>query len=293
MEGQQDLGAERTTMDTATDELRNKPQLQTAIKPSSLDRNSLTKAPSPIPKVRSIESLYDMSDISQNEFIEQMSSRQSQTTTTGTTTPFPEHTQGGFVYEEQIIHVNAGQRDSSENRRPSTSSSGFFNKFYYKLAAVPLVLISIRIWSSLRVILQYARPHKNNADAFFEVMQAAFDPSQGVFNAILFVLASPEDRRSMFDAFQLLGRRMVVRYVDFTDYMTALCCCAFYGGTNEDSKLSGLSSEPGVRERLITAGGTRSKADSSSTGASLLGLDNNDFECDSAERMSDFSFDMT
>lgn len=50
----------------------------------------------------------------------------------------------------------------------------------------------------------------------------------------------------------------------------------------------------GMRERLILPGGTRSKADSSSTGGhpSLLDV-SSDYECDSSERMSEFSFDLT
>jgi hypothetical protein len=69
-------------------------------------------------------------------------------------------------------------------------------------------------------------------------------------------------------------------------------CCP--SGRDEDSKHTDDDDDGGIRERLILPGGTRAKADSSSTGGhpSLLDV-SSDYECDSSERMSEFSFDMT
>lgn len=109
----------------------------------------------------------------------------------------------------------------------------------------------------------------------------------------------------MFDAFELLFRRIKERAADCANLycignVCTVCCSLCFCSacctdkTPEDFK-SQHSSDPDLRQRLISAGGTRSKADSSaasSTGHNSL-LETSDYECDSSERMSDFSFDMT
>ena len=70
---------------------------------------------------------------------------------------------------------------------------------------VPLVFFFIRFWGSIRAILYFAEKnhdnHYNGADGWLKYMQAFFDPSQGFFNAILFVLTSEEGRRNVLNAF--------------------------------------------------------------------------------------------
>ncbi len=86
-----------------------------------------------------------------------------------------------------------------------------FNRFYLKLAALPLVFFFIRLWGSLRMILHLT--DKTAArDGFLAFMQAFFDPSQGFFNAILFVFSSTEDRGRF-----LLLVAFVINYIPFCD----------------------------------------------------------------------------
>lgn len=243
-------------------------------------RRSPTELGDGIPNVKSIESLYDLSDLSGNAFIDPVSARNSYTTTSeanvisAPASPLP-----------AIQHTGLSRPSKVESRRASTGShsNALFSQFYLKLAAVPLVLILIRIWSSVRIILQYAYPHEDNADAFFEVMQAIFDPSQGIFNALIFVCASAEDRQNLYIIFAQARR-----------YLWACLTCQWRRRSSYGSGSYNSSNQTGeIRERLIP-GGARAKANSasSSTHQSLLDI-SVDYECDSNERLSEFSFDLT
>jgi hypothetical protein len=260
----------------------------------AMDRSAVQPSPTGgLPKVKSIESLYDMSDLSGNVFIEGLSSRNSLTATSEQNPPMspvpPTHNTGITTISHKTEPRMTSMTSISSNARP-----GFFSKFYLKLAAVPLMLIFIRFWSSLRIVLQYARPHADNADSFFEVMQAFFDPSQGIFNALIFVFASTEDRQNLYIVL-MRAKRYTLMYLSCTVAFLScgMVCCP---PRDEDSKHQDDDGEDetGMRERLILPGGTRAKADSSSTGGhpSLLDV-SSDYECDSSERMSEFSFDMT
>lgn len=285
VEGQRSTSVERTTDDTggvAVIPQNNYPPtlMNRAVSPAERKTVNLGDMGG-IPEVKSIESLFDLSDLSGNAFIEAFSSRgtsEVQSPMLATHTPTTSRPASATK-----PHVSI---DSSAN----TDTSSFFNKFYFKLAAVPLVLISIRLWSSIRIILQFAHPHKSTADNFFAGMQAFFDPSQGIFNAILFVFASEEDRNNIFEVIDYLIRRAkAALYQCVTGHKLYHSEDSDIKNMNEDS-----GSEPALRERLITPGGTRAKADSASTAGhpSLLDI-SDEFECDSAERMSEFSFDLT
>lgn len=94
--------------------------------------------------------------------------------------------------------------------RGFTGSTGkYFNRFYLKLFMLPLVFISIRFWSSLRILLAYFDEAKYANNGFLLVMQAFFDPSQGFFNSILFVFFSKSDRNRLFSTFENMGKSVL------------------------------------------------------------------------------------
>eukprot|EP00602_Paraphysomonas_sp_CaronLab_P013087 CAMPEP_0185040572 /NCGR_PEP_ID=MMETSP1103-20130426/38791_1 /TAXON_ID=36769 /ORGANISM="Paraphysomonas bandaiensis, Strain Caron Lab Isolate" /LENGTH=327 /DNA_ID=CAMNT_0027579933 /DNA_START=91 /DNA_END=1074 /DNA_ORIENTATION=- len=72
-----------------------------------------------------------------------------------------------------------------------------FRKFYLKMMAVPIVFMFVRVWGSVRTIIEFVCAAESAAsaasDSWLHIMQAFFDPSQGFFNALLFVLTSEED----------------------------------------------------------------------------------------------------
>eukprot|EP01039_Chlorochromonas_danica_P010264 gene10264-11359_t len=83
-----------------------------------------------------------------------------------------------------------------------------FNRFFIKLAFLPLVFIFVRFWSTLRILLNFTTTSTTTSNTtssssshssvsnntFLMIMQAAFDPAQGFFNACFFVLFSKSDR---------------------------------------------------------------------------------------------------
>ena len=106
-------------------------------------------------------------------------------------------------HQQQQVWLQDEERTKSQTSGSSGRRymGGMFTKFYLKLAAVPVVFFMLRFWGSLRVLLQYAHPaslnNSSSLDSFLLVMQACFDPSQGFFNALLFVFASTEDRQNL------------------------------------------------------------------------------------------------
>ncbi len=83
-------------------------------------------------------------------------------------------------------------------------TKGFFTQFYVKLSALPLVFLFIRVWGTARIILQASGFRDSGVDQFLAVMQAFFDPSQGFFNALLFVFLSAEDRANLLVSLAML-----------------------------------------------------------------------------------------
>lgn len=75
-----------------------------------------------------------------------------------------------------------------DDARPSRRGGGGgadFARFNLLLALVPLVFFLVRIWSSLRAVLLVA---SSRNPRWLELMQAFFDPAQGFFNALLFLV---------------------------------------------------------------------------------------------------------
>ena len=110
------------------------------------------------------------------------------------------------------ISANTRNSDGPNNN----NNSGFFTKFYYKLAILPILLLFIRLWGSLRIILEISGRDDLANSGFLKLMQAFFDPSQGFFNAILFVFTSAEDRQ-----------RLVLIFAMFAHKLSSYCpCCS-------------------------------------------------------------------
>ena len=89
-----------------------------------------------------------------------------------------------------------------QNRQEDAKAGKLFGKFYLKMAAVPVVFLFIRFWGSLRVVMKSLRAPASNA-SWLHFMVDAFDPSQGFFNAVLFVGLSNDGQRSIFFALSL------------------------------------------------------------------------------------------
>jgi hypothetical protein len=93
-----------------------------------------------------------------------------------------------------------GAHGVGADSRPS--SVRLFGRFYLKMAAVPIVFFCIRFWGSLRVILNYA-DSSTATNEWLRILVDIFDPSQGFFNAVLFVMLSRDGQRSVLLAFSL------------------------------------------------------------------------------------------
>ena len=84
---------------------------------------------------------------------------------------------------------------------------------------VPLVFFFIRFWGSIRAILYFLTAdrhgHYNGSGGWLKYMQAIFDPSQGFFNALLFVVTSTEGRQNVVIAWVYLSRywRMLMQFL--------------------------------------------------------------------------------
>jgi hypothetical protein len=68
-------------------------------------------------------------------------------------------------------------------------------------ALVPVIFFLIRIWGTLRIFLYLFSSSDSEADRVADsslfYLQAIFDPSQGLFNAIIFVFLSSKDRANL------------------------------------------------------------------------------------------------
>lgn len=138
---------------------------------------------------------------------------------------------------------------------------------------VPLVFFSIRFWGSIRAILYFLTAdrhgHYNGSGGWLRYMQAMFDPSQGFFNALLFVVTSTEGRHNVVVACRYLTRywRVVLTY---------LCPCCVGNKKRNDSNVdsaemtSNITADGflktdarGLREGLTTSGFDSSALESS------------------------------
>jgi hypothetical protein len=138
-----------------------------------------------------------------------------------------------FGTKKQTPTKNRSRRNSAastNNNANSDKNKGFFGKFYVKLGALPLVFLFIRFWGSMRIILTYANYQNKQVNEFFAIMQAFFDPSQGFFNAILFVFLSTEDRQSLY-----LSLAMIFSFA--SEYCSCFgACSAFFASTQAISR---------------------------------------------------------
>ena len=95
---------------------------------------------------------------------------------------------------------------------------------------VPLVFFSIRFWGSIRAILYFLAAdqhgHYNGSGGWLKYMQAIFDPSQGFFNALLFVVTSTEGRQNVVIAWAYLSRYW---------RMTINCLCPWFSNEKKRS----------------------------------------------------------
>jgi hypothetical protein len=104
---------------------------------------------------------------------------------------------------------SASTHQSGRTRTVSSSNnktifSRKFTAFYAKMAAVPALFLFARFWGSLRVILNSAYNHTDHDDdnsfLWLSYLQDAFDPAQGFFNAIVFVVCSSDGFNSIREA---------------------------------------------------------------------------------------------
>jgi hypothetical protein len=141
-------------------------------------------------------------------------------------------------------------------------AKGLYSQFYSKLALVPIVFIVIRLWGSLRVVL-HAVDSPASRNGTLQLLQAFFDPSQGLFNCVLFVLASRSDRERMF---ALLAPALRVLSCGFLQLPPAKTEAT--GAMSSLSSTNSLQSKGAERDRTAKAW-VRSLIHSSSSNRSL------------------------
>lgn len=108
---------------------------------------------------------------------------------------------------------------------------------------VPLVFFFIRFWGSIRAILYFAyssdNGHYNGTGGWLKYMQAIFDPSQGFFNALLFVVTSSEGRQNVVQAWNYLCRY-------YRLMLAALCPCTQKAKKRNDSNIDSAEMTSGT-----------------------------------------------
>ena len=73
------------------------------------------------------------------------------------------------------------------------------SQFTWKLIAVPIVFFAGRLFGNINIVRTLIEERGHALD-WLDLCQAAFDPSQGFFNAIMFVVFSEEVRSLFWDA---------------------------------------------------------------------------------------------
>lgn len=95
-------------------------------------------------------------------------------------------------YTALLDHSHA----SPHSKSPSLAAKSKFSAFYAKMTAVPILFFLARFWGSLSVVVQAADTEREPT-RWLQFMQDAFDPSQGTFNALVFVVFSQDGRISV------------------------------------------------------------------------------------------------
>jgi hypothetical protein len=90
---------------------------------------------------------------------------------------------------------NSVKRTVSDNESVSHRKPVRFNKFYLKMAVLPIVFFFIRFWGSCRILINAVSTPSHQTNEAFGILQAFFDPSQGFFNALIFILGSEDGYR--------------------------------------------------------------------------------------------------
>lgn len=110
----------------------------------------------------------------------------------------------GDSFNSSVLHLRqkSFKESSIDGRDSGTAKKASFRQFYLKMAVVPIVFFLCRIWGSVRVIIEFSAPSDSPSasasSSWLQTMQAIFDPSQGFFNAIIFVFMSQQDREAFF-----------------------------------------------------------------------------------------------
>lgn len=94
----------------------------------------------------------------------------------------------------ELNPIHASENNFNSRESVVSIKKSYFSRFYLKLALLPLVFLFVRFWSSLRIVLAFSGAKIASNNGFLLVMQAFFDPSQGFFNSLLFVVGSKTDR---------------------------------------------------------------------------------------------------
>jgi hypothetical protein len=213
------------------------------------------------------------------------------------------------------LHQASDDTSAQPKRTHSTGTTIYFTKFYLKLALLPLVFIFVRFWGSLHILLVYAKsPAAENSVIIG--LQTFFDPSQGFFNAILFVLFSRSDRQEVYQNLcsfcsfccPLWSKKFIKKPSKSSDSVIPRFQEDGVTTTNQlrdqlihnskDSEKKGAAPMLNVvttnQENSPTGPGTRrSRMSRDADGDEfivLVDLDA-DFECDDENRLSNFSFD--
>jgi hypothetical protein len=159
-----------------------------------------------------------------------------------------------------------------------TVTNGSVFNLIHTQAVVPVLFIMIRLWGSVRAILYFANPSDSSAefshaDRWLQYLQAAFDPSQGFFNFVVFVASSREGRANFYASARHYLHRTLVFIV------SALCWLSAGGGApGGEEKEGGEDSKSAIKEALRSesetspfAEGHRIHSDSSLSKLSMEG----------------------
>ena len=94
-------------------------------------------------------------------------------------------------------------RRAAQCRKVARRRKEELKEFERKLLYVPAIFFVIRAWGNWRTVMDLSATSSASMGAeanpsWMELLQAVFDPSQGFFNGLLFVLLSAKSRRSVF-----------------------------------------------------------------------------------------------
>lgn len=99
-------------------------------------------------------------------------------------------------------NIQPNNRSNSKNRNNKNPSNQYILIFYKKLVLIPIVFMICRIWGTVHTFLP-------GHPTWLSYFQAFFDPLQGFFNGIIFVLLSSNCREEYMKLFKCknLNRR--------------------------------------------------------------------------------------